>query len=120
MAFAQMSAHHDHPVRPSIERFEYQVGVNHARAHDAHGTHVGRVLQPGHPCQIAAGISAPVTEEPQNHRFKFKFFPHSALLCENIAIHEILSIAFYSLVTREKFVHEFFPADGGKKLGGVF
>jgi hypothetical protein len=120
MAFAQVSAHHDHPVRPSIERFEYQVGVNHTRAHDAYCAHVGRVLQPGYPCQIAPGISAPVAEKTQDHRFKFKFFPHSTLLCENIAIHEILSIAFYSLVTREKFVHVFFPLEARKKLGRVF
>jgi hypothetical protein len=116
MTFAQVSAHQDDPVGSPVERFEDQIRVHHARAHHPHGAHVGRILQPGDACQISAGIGAPVAEKPQNHRLEF--FTHFSLLL--LLLMTIVYTIRYSqfptsfLLTREKCVHEFFPASGGE------
>jgi hypothetical protein len=46
MAFPEVSAHHEHPVRPPVEGLQDEVGMHHARAHDADRAHVRGVLQP--------------------------------------------------------------------------
>jgi hypothetical protein len=96
MAFPEVSAHHDDPVRPALEGLEHEIGVHHARAHHAHGTHVRRILQPAHTRQVPAGVSAPVAEKPQNHRFKpFAHFSR-LLLSKKIVSREVFSIFNYS------------------------
>jgi hypothetical protein len=71
MAFTDVSAHHQHTVGAPMEGLQHEVRMDHAGAHDPHGAHVWRVLQPGHSRQIAAGIGAPVAEEPQDNWLKF-------------------------------------------------
>jgi hypothetical protein len=71
MAFAQVSAHDNDAVGPLAESIYHQVRMDHAGAHDAHGTHVGRILQPGHPGQITARICAPVAKKSDNDGFVF-------------------------------------------------
>jgi hypothetical protein len=66
MAFTQMSAHDNDAVGPLAESIYHQVRMHHAGAHNAHGAHVGRILQPGHPGQIAARIRAPVAKKSDN------------------------------------------------------
>ena len=68
MAFTQVSAHDDHAVSPALECFDHQVGVHHARAHDPHGAHVGRILQARDAGQVPTGIGAPVAQKSKDDR----------------------------------------------------
>jgi hypothetical protein len=63
MTFSQVSAHQDDTVSPPGKGFGHQVRVDHARTHDPHRAHVGRILQPADTGQVAAGIGAPVAQK---------------------------------------------------------
>jgi hypothetical protein len=74
MAFSQVSPHDDDAIGTFNQSIDYQVRVNHARAHYPDGTHVWRILHTGDTRQVSPGICAPVAEKSDD--FGFKVFRH--------------------------------------------
>jgi hypothetical protein len=70
MTFADVSAADKDTVSTLGQRIYYQVGMHHPRAHDPDDAYVGRVLDPGHACQIGARIGTPVATERYDYRLK--------------------------------------------------
>jgi hypothetical protein len=63
MTIADMSAGHQHSVRPSLKRLEQEAVIDPAGAHQADQADIGRILHAGDPCQVSPGISAPVADK---------------------------------------------------------
>jgi hypothetical protein len=72
MAITEMSPGDQYAVTSLFKRLQYKQWVDSARTHDAHGSYVGWVLQPGYTGQIRAGIGTPVTQK--SNYFWLKFF----------------------------------------------
>jgi hypothetical protein len=70
MAFSKMSPHDDDAIRTFDQSIDYQVRVNHARAHYPDRTHVGRILHTGYTGQVSPGICAPVAKKTDDFGFK--------------------------------------------------
>jgi hypothetical protein len=71
MAVTEMSPGHQDAVGPLSQGPYDEHRVYAARAHHPYRPHVGRVLQPGHPCQIRSGIGAPVAQKRYDFWFEF-------------------------------------------------
>jgi hypothetical protein len=69
MAVAEMSAGHQNTVAPAFECLNNKKRIHATRTHDPDGSHIRRVLKPGHPCQVSPGIGAPVTEKGNDFGF---------------------------------------------------
>jgi hypothetical protein len=69
MAVAEMSAGHQNAVAPAFERLNNKERIDAPGTHDPDGSHIRRVLKPGHPCQVGPGIGAPVTEKRNDFGF---------------------------------------------------
>ena len=65
MTIADVSAGHQHTVRPSQKRLKQEAVIHPAGAHQADQTHMGRILDAGHTGEIGSGISAPVADKGQ-------------------------------------------------------
>jgi len=76
MAVADVSAAYKNAVRPFLEGLENKIRGDPAGTHDPYHSNVGRVLQPTDPCQISAGIGAPVAAESDDFRFEFSGHEH--------------------------------------------
>ena len=63
MTIADVSAGHQHTVRPSQKRLQQETVIHPAGAHQADQTDVGRILHAGNPCQVGPGISTPVADK---------------------------------------------------------
>jgi hypothetical protein len=63
MTIADVSAGHQHTVRPSQKRRQQETVMHPAGAHQADQTNMGRILHAGDPCQVGPGISAPVADK---------------------------------------------------------
>jgi len=63
MTISDMSAGHQHTVRPSQKRFKQEAVIDPAGAHQAYQSDMGRILHAGDPCQVGPGISAPVADK---------------------------------------------------------
>jgi hypothetical protein len=70
MAFSEMSPHYDYAIRTFGQGINYQVRMNHARAHHPYRTHVRGILQTGYTRQISPGIRAPVAKKSDDVGFK--------------------------------------------------
>jgi hypothetical protein len=73
MTFAQVSPAYQDAVRSLGEGVDYQVGVDHARAHYSDDAAVGRILNPGDSGQVRPGIGAPIAAESDDQRFVLVF-----------------------------------------------
>jgi hypothetical protein len=69
MAVAEMSAGHQNPIAPAFQCLDNKERVHTPRTHDPDGSHIRRVLKPGHPCQVSPGIGTPVTEKRNDFGF---------------------------------------------------
>jgi hypothetical protein len=85
MAITEMSPGHQYAVTSLFKRFQNKQRVDPARTHDAHGSYVGWILQPGYTGQIGSGIGTPVTQKSDYFWFKF---PHN--------FHPSLTLAYYT------------------------
>ena len=63
MTIADMSAGHQHTVRPFQKRLKQEAVIQPAGAHQADQTDRGRILHAGDPCQVGPGISAPIADK---------------------------------------------------------
>ncbi len=63
MTISDMSAGHQHTVRPSQKRLKQEAVIHPAGAHQTDQTDIGRILHAGDPCQVGPGISAPVANK---------------------------------------------------------
>src|ERR1035441_6640630 len=82
-----MAAAHEDAIRPLSERLNDQVGMHHARAHDAYDANTRRVLAAGHARQVRACIGAPVATQRDNQRFEgivHYATPNAAWICASI------------------------------------
>jgi hypothetical protein len=70
MTFTQVSPTYEDAVRALGEGVDNEIGVNHTGAHDPNDAAVGRVLDPGDPGQISAGVGAPVAEKGDDQGFE--------------------------------------------------
>ncbi len=60
MAIARMAPGNKHAINALVKGFENIKRIDPAGARHAQNTQVWRVLQTAHPCEIGAGIGAPV------------------------------------------------------------
>jgi hypothetical protein len=71
MAITEMSPGNQYTVTSLFKRLQNKQRVDSARTHDAHGSDVGWILQPGYTGQIRTGIGTPVTQKSNYFWFKF-------------------------------------------------
>lgn len=76
MAISDVSATHKDAVSTFLKGLEDLVRTYSGRAQCSNGSEVWWILKTAHPCQIGAGISAPITQETNDCRFKL-FTGHS-------------------------------------------
>ena len=87
VAVSGMTAAHEDAIGALGERLDYEIGMYHARAHDADDTNARWVLAAGHARQIRACIGAPVATQGDNQRFKgvcHYATPNAAWICASI------------------------------------
>ena len=65
-----MAAADEDSVRPLGECINHQVGMHHARAHDADDADAGRILDAGNARQVCAGVGAPVATQGNDQGLK--------------------------------------------------
>ena len=73
MTFAGVSPHDHDAVSPFFEGGQHKLRMNHSRAHDPDGFHVGWICQPGYAGKITARIRAPVAQKSNDRGFKCIF-----------------------------------------------
>ena len=70
MAIAEMSTGHQYTIATFPECLDDEYRIDPSRAHDAHGSDVGRVLQPVYTRKIGSGVSTPVTKKCYDFGFE--------------------------------------------------
>jgi hypothetical protein len=63
MTIADVSAGHQHTVRPFEKRLKQEAVIHSAGTHYSDQADIGWILHTGHPCQIGPGIGAPVADK---------------------------------------------------------
>lgn len=76
MAISDVSATHKDAVSTFLESLEDLVRPYGGRAQCSNGSEVWWILKTAHPCQIGAGISAPIAQKTNDCRFEL-FTGHS-------------------------------------------
>jgi hypothetical protein len=71
MAVAEMSPGHQDPVGAGFQRRDDKGRIHPARAHDPDRAQVGRILHPGYPGEVRAGIGTPVAKKRHNLWLEF-------------------------------------------------
>jgi hypothetical protein len=79
MAITEMSPGDQYAVTSLFKHSQNKQRIHPARTHDAHGSYVGWILQPGYTGQIRAGIGTPVTQKSNYFWLKFLHNFHLSL-----------------------------------------
>lgn len=114
MAITEMSPGDQYAVTSLFKSLQNKQRVDSARTHDAYGSNVGWILQPGYTGQIRTGIGTPVTQK--SNYFWLKFF-HSTT---SLVIITSLSAPFFSIriispgVLDDSIIYPFTPLHKSK------
>ena len=78
MTVPHVSAAYHYTVDPFGQCVDYQIGMNHARAHGADDSYAWRIWYPRHSGEVGAGIRTPIATKGEDQRFKLivHHFPH--------------------------------------------
>lgn len=71
MALTEVSSSYKDTIRSIDKPIHEEDRVNTAGAHDPDYPHVGRILEPCHPCGIGRCITTPVAEKTEDARPEF-------------------------------------------------